>query len=98
MSRVLRDKFGREEERAGRAVTQVRRVTGNIDDLPESVAVIENGPTDNRILGCALAADAEFFVTGDKKYLLPFGSFRGVSIVGLADSLASFSADGKDGR
>ncbi len=32
------------------------------------------------------------------EYLLPFGSFRGVSTVGLADFLAYFSADGKDGR
>ncbi len=73
------------------AVAQVRRVAGGIHEPPESVAVIEDDPTDNRILECALAADAEFVVTGDKKHLLPLGSFRGVSIVGLADFLASFS-------
>ena len=31
-------------------------------------------------------------VTGDKKNLLPLGSFRVVSIVGLEDFLTSFSA------
>ena len=30
---------------------------------------------------------------GDKKHLLPFDSFRGVSIVRLADFLTSFSTD-----
>ena len=91
VGRVLRDKLGWEEERAGRAVAQVRRIAGGIHEPPESVAVIEDDPTDNRILECALAADAEFVVTGDKKHLLPLGSFRGVSIVGLADFLAFFS-------
>lgn len=50
-------------------------------------------PTDNRILECALAADAKFVVTGYKKHLLPFGSFRGVSIIGLEDFLAAFPDD-----
>jgi predicted nucleic acid-binding protein len=88
---ILREKFGWEEERAGRAVAQVRRVVGGIHEPPESVTVIEDDPTDNRILECALAAEAEFIVTGDKKHLLPLGSFRGVSIVGSRDFLAAFS-------
>jgi predicted nucleic acid-binding protein len=91
VGRVLRHGFGWEEERAGRAVAQVRRVTGGIHMLPESVAVIEDVPTYNRILECALTTYAEFVVTGDKKHLLPLGFFRGVSIVGLRDFLATFS-------
>lgn len=90
VGRVLRDKFGW-EERAGRAVAQVRRVAGGIHEPPESVAVIEYDPADNRILECALAAGAEFVVTGNKKHFLPLRSFRGVSMVGLADFLAPFS-------
>lgn len=52
-------------------------------------------PTYTRILGCTLPADAEFVVTGDKKHLLPLGSLRGVSIVGLADFLAAYSGDSR---
>ena len=55
--------------------------------------MIGDDPTDNRILGCALAADEELIVTGNKKHLLPLGSFRGTSMVGLADFLAAFSDD-----
>ena len=36
---------------------------------------------DHRILECALAADADFLVTGDKKHLQPLKTFRGIRIV-----------------
>ena len=93
VGRVLRDKLDWEEERAGRAVAQVRRIARSVHEPPESVDVIEDDPTDNRILECAQAAEAQFVVTGDKKHLLPLSSFRGISIVGLRDFLASFSTD-----
>ncbi len=93
VGRVLGEKFGWEEDRVMRAVAQMRRAAAGVHEPEESVDVIEDDPTDNRILECALAAGAETIVTGDKKHLLPLGSFRGVSIVGLRDFLASFSAD-----
>ena len=93
VERILREKFGWEEDRPERAVAQIRRLARGIHEPPESVDVIDDDPTDNRILECALAAGAEFVVTGDKKHLLPLGSFQGISIVALADFLASFSTD-----
>jgi putative PIN family toxin of toxin-antitoxin system len=36
---------------------------------------------DHRILECAVAAEAEFLVTGDKKHLQPLKTFRAVRIV-----------------
>ena len=71
VGRVLRDKFGWEEERAGRAVAQAQRVTRGTYEPPEPVAVIEDDPTDNRILECALVADAEFVVTGTRSTCYP---------------------------
>jgi uncharacterized protein len=53
--------------------------------------VVEDDPTDNRFLECALAAEAQLIVTGDKKRLLPPGSYRGVSVVTLEDFIASFA-------
>jgi predicted nucleic acid-binding protein len=41
-------------------------------------------PGDEKVLECALAADAEKIVTGDKKHLLPLRSFRGIAIVSPA--------------
>jgi putative PIN family toxin of toxin-antitoxin system len=91
VERVLREKFGW-EDKVGRAVAQIRRVAGGVHNPEESVGEIRDDPTDNRILECALVADADLIVTGDKKHLLPLGSFQGISIVGLRDFLAHFSA------
>ena len=44
-------------------------------------------PADEMILECALAADADYVVTGDKKHLLPLREFRGIRIVSATDFL-----------
>lgn len=38
-------------------------------------------PFDEMILECALAADADYIVSGDKKHLLPLREFRGIKIL-----------------
>ena len=91
VERILREKFGWEDDRAARAVAQIRRVSAGVHEPAERVDVIEDDPTDNRILECALEADAEFLVTGDKKHLLPLGSFRGVAIIRLRDFVVMLS-------
>ncbi len=44
-------------------------------------------PGDEKVLECALAADAERIITGDKKHLLLLRDFRGIAIVSPADFL-----------
>jgi uncharacterized protein len=44
-------------------------------------------PNDEMILECALAAEADYIVSGDKKHLLPLRQFRGIQIVSPADFL-----------
>lgn len=38
-------------------------------------------PDDNIIIACALAGQADYIVTGDKKHLLPLKAYEGVQIV-----------------
>lgn len=38
-------------------------------------------PFDEMILECALAAEADYIVSGDKKHLLPLREFRGIKIL-----------------
>lgn len=38
-------------------------------------------PADEMVLECALAGEADFIVSGDKKHLLPLGHFRDIWIV-----------------
>ena len=44
-------------------------------------------PGDEKVLECALAAEADALVTGDKRHLLPLGRIRDVDILGPADFL-----------
>lgn len=94
VGRILREKFGWEEGRVDRASAQIRRVAREVHEPEESVAEIEADPTDNRILECAVAAGVDLIVTGDKKHLLPLGSFRRIKIVSLREFLSSFHDNG----
>jgi len=51
-------------------------------------------PGDEKVLECALAAEAEMIVTGDKKHLLPLRRFRGIEIVSTADFLLILTRSG----
>ena len=44
-------------------------------------------PDDEMILECALAAEADYIVSGDKKHLLALGHVRGIPIVSPAEFL-----------
>ena len=44
-------------------------------------------PSDEMILECALAGEADYIVTGDKKHLLPLREYCGVQIVNAAEFL-----------
>lgn len=50
------------------------------------VATIKRDPEDTKFLECALAAHAEYVITGDRD-LRDFGSFRGIPIVTVAEFL-----------
>jgi uncharacterized protein len=49
-------------------------------------------PDDEMVLECALAAEADCIVSGDKKHLLPLREFRGIRIVSPADFLRLIAA------
>lgn len=66
---------------AATLVFPAERVTGATPD-----------PSDEMILECALAAEADVIVTGDKKHLLPLRQFRDIPILSPADFLRSLPA------
>lgn len=51
-----------------------------IADLPELRAV-PNDPKDDPIIATAVAARADYLVTGDRAHLLPLGHYQGIRIV-----------------
>jgi putative PIN family toxin of toxin-antitoxin system len=57
----------------------------------ERVAVIKRHEEDNRILECAVAAAADYLVSGDRRHIVPLKRFRGTTIVQPAEFLLLFS-------
>ena len=77
---VLVRKFGWDEERTAQAI----RVIENAAIVSEPLRlpdVIEGGHPDNRVLECAVAARADYLVTGDRQHLLPIGEHQGTRII-----------------
>lgn len=85
--RVLRDKFHHTPEELKETDKQLRVIARTITPT-ESISALDADPSDNRILECAVAADAEVILSGDK-HLLALGSFRGIPIQRVGEFLAA---------
>jgi uncharacterized protein len=80
--------FGQEETRvfADRILNSATLV-----DPSQKVEVVKGHEEDNRILECALEAQAEFLVSGDRRHILPLKRFRDIEIVTPSDFLKTLS-------
>ena len=88
---VLVRKFGWGEERTTEAVL-VLETAANLIEPPRLPEVIEGGHADNRVLDCAVAASADYLITGDRRHLLPIGEHRGARIVNAPRFLSELGA------
>ena len=77
---VLMRKFGWDEERTAQAVLVIENAA-TVVEPPRPEEMIEDDHADNRVLECAVAAGADYLVTGDRQHLLPIGEHQGASIV-----------------
>lgn len=80
LARNLQDKFLWDRE-------EIEEVIGGLVNfvdiiLPKiPVTLIKAEPKDNKILECALEAQADYIVSGDKKHLLSLHNFKDISLV-----------------
>ena len=80
LERILRDKFRFTTRQTDDRVTAIRRMATLV--VPkERIALVAAKDDDNRILECAVAAHADYLVTGDKEHLLPLQSIGTTRIV-----------------
>lgn len=86
-SGVLVRKFGWSNEEATLALGALRDAATVIEPTPRPPAV-EGNEGDNRVLECAVDADAAFLVTGDRRHLLPLGLHHGVTIANAPSFLS----------
>lgn len=78
---VLARKFARDREELARVAVFLSNL-GELVEPAESLEVLSDEP-DNRILECALAAQAQAIVTGDRA-MLALGEFGDVQILSLS--------------
>lgn len=55
-----------------------------VADLPQ-LHVVTNDPKDDPVIATAVAAKANFLVTGDRAHLLPIRQYQGIRIVNPKD-------------
>ncbi len=86
---VLARKFARDREELARVAVFIANL-GELVEPRGTIRVLEDEP-DNRILECALAANADLIVTGDRA-MLSLERFRGIRIVSLSADLEEMAA------
>src|SRR5918996_3778719 len=89
-ARKLRDKFNQADEDITGALKLISRAS-TVHKPSVRVNVLADAP-DNRILECALAADADLIVTGDQ-HLLKLKKHQDIPIIRLADLLRMFPSE-----
>lgn len=89
LRQVLRTGFQWTEPQVRAALMEVEPLTSLVYPTVKLAGVVGDDE-DHRILECAIEAEAEFLVTGDKKDLLPLSFFRGVRIVSPREFLDLF--------
>ncbi len=80
LERILRDKFRFTTRQTDERVAVIRRMATLVDPT-ERIALVVAKDDDNRIRECAVAARADYLVTGDKEHLLPLRSIGATQIV-----------------
>ena len=83
---VLKEKFKWSKNKISETLTFIRGVAVVIN--PEiSLSVIKNDPSDDKIIECAVAAKANYIVTGDRNHLLPIKEYKGIKIMSPGEFL-----------
>jgi putative PIN family toxin of toxin-antitoxin system len=77
---VLADTFGWTESRVREALAEIDSLTTLVKSNVRCSGILVHDD-DHRILECAIAAQAEFLVTGDKKHFHPLKTFQDIRIV-----------------
>jgi uncharacterized protein len=88
-AKVLQMKFEWEEERIRQAIQEISQIANVLRPRP-TLHILKDEP-DNRILECAVVAQAQRIVSGDR-HLLSIRRYGDCEIISLADFLAELDA------
>jgi len=77
-------KFDYSESLSNKLINEILKYA-EIVEPGQKIAIIKEKKSDNRILECAVAAKADYLVSGDKKHILPPKKIRRVKIVSATE-------------
>lgn len=77
------------EHEVGRLINVLREKALVLKELPE--VAYSPDPDDNPILAVAIAAQAQYVVSGDKKHLLSLGTVKGIPVITAREFVALFN-------
>ena len=55
--------------------------------ITNTLKAVEVDPDDDKVIECAVVGSATHIITGDRRHLLPLGSYQGIVIITAADFL-----------
>lgn len=88
LARTLHRKFQWPDDEIRNAVHNVTTAATIV--IPQTkIDAITQDPSDNIILEAALAAKADYIISGDKKHLLPLKTFQHIPIVSATEFLSA---------
>lgn len=93
--RILKDKFEHSDREAKERAAFVHGHAELVEPT-EELYVVKAHQDDNRILECAVAAGADFLVTGDKAHLLPLRAIADTRILNPAEFLDTMGAERRE--
>lgn len=82
----LQTKLGYTPAHAQAAAAEIRQFS-RLATITHSLQVVAADPTDNKVIECAVVGGVTHIVTGDRRHLLPLGSYHGIAIVSAAEFL-----------
>jgi len=82
---LKREKFGIPEENLHYIITALKSIA-NLVNPKKSFNIIKKDPEDNKFIECAVEAESDFIISGDK-HLLDLLEFRKIKILNPSDFL-----------
>jgi len=89
IERVLRTKLHRPDWQIDIILTAIRIASKTVSPNFKVTIIKEHDP-DNRIIECAMAGNAEYIVSGDRRHILKLIKYKGISIVSPDEFLSNF--------
>lgn len=88
LGNVLREKFAWDDEHVTRVLSLIEAKTIGIQPK-HRLSVIKGKDADNRILECAVAGEADYIISGDRRHILPLEEYLGIKILSPDEFLRS---------